>query len=193
VNKQTPRPPGRLVDIEAHRLHLHCAGDGAPTVVFDATLGASSLRWSRVQPAIARVTRACAYDRAGFGWSEGGLMPRTAGRIADELHQLLEIAAVPGPYILVGHSYGGLVMRVFAARHAAAVAGLGTDRTSNSRRVGHAESRAARVDPSRCSIVPMRRRRGALRREDEGILAPMWKLPPEARQPKRSRDAARDA
>ena len=123
MNKQTPRPPGRLVDIEAHRLHLHCAGDGAPTV-FDATLAACSLSWSRVQPSIARVTRACAYDRAGFGWSEGGLMPRTAGRIADELHQLLEIAAVPGPYILVGHSYGGLVMRVFAARHAAAVAGL---------------------------------------------------------------------
>jgi len=211
VNKQTPRPPGRLVDIEAHRLHLHCAGDGAPTV-FDATLAACSLSWSRVQPSIARVTRACAYDRAGFGWSEGGLMPRTAGRIADELHQLLEIAAVPGPYILVGHSYGGLVMRVFAARHAAAVAGLvliepaipeewvtpSPEQHALIRRgvrlcrygAGAARSGVARAVsllvnlgalPAARALVAFASR-GALGREEEGILAPMWKLPPEARR-----------
>ena len=212
MNKQTPRPPGRLVDIGTHRLHLHCAGDGAPTVVFDAALGASSLSWSLVQPSIARVTRACAYDRAGFGWSEGGLMPRTAGRIADELHQLLEIAAVPGPYILVGHSYGGLVMRVFAARHAAAVAGLvliepaipeewvtpSPEQHALIRRgvrlcrygAGAARSGVASAVsllvnlgalPAARALVAFASR-GALRREDEGILAPMWKLPPEARR-----------
>ena len=209
---ETPRPPGRLVDIGTHRLHLHCAGAGAPTVVFDAALGASSLSWSLVQPSIARVTRACAYDRAGFGWSEGGLMPRTAGRIADELHQLLEIAAVPGPYILVGHSYGGLVMRVFAARHAAAVAGLvliepaipeewvtpSPEQHALIRRgvrlcrygAGAARSGVARAVlllvnvgalPAARALVAFASR-GALRREDEGILAPMWKLPPEARR-----------
>ena len=212
MNKQTPRPPGRLVDIGTHRLHLHCAGDGAPTVVFDAALGASSLSWSLVQPSIARVTRACAYDRAGFGWSEGGLMPRTAGRIADELHQLLEIAAVPGPYVLVGHSYGGLVMRVFAARHAAAVAGLvliepaipeewvtpSPEQHALIRRgvrlcrygAGAARSGVASAVsllvtlgalPAARALVAFASR-GALRREDEGILAPMWKLPPEARR-----------
>ena len=209
---ETPRPPGRLVDIGTHRLHLHCAGDGAPTVVFDAALGASSLSWSLVQPSIARVTRACAYDRAGFGWSEGGLMPRTAGRIADELHQLLEIAAVPGPYILVGHSYGGLVMRVFAARHAAAVAGLvliepaipeewvtpSPEQHALIRRgvrlcrygAGAARSGVARAVsllvnlgalPAARALVAFASR-GALGREEEGILAPMWKLPPEARR-----------
>ena len=209
---ETPRPPGRLVDIGTHRLHLHCAGDGAPTVVFDAALGASSLSWSLVQPSVARVTRACAYDRAGFGWSEGGLMPRTAGRIADELHQLLEIAAVPGPYILVGHSYGGLVMRVFAARHAAAVAGLvliepaipeewvtpSPEQHALIRRgvrlcrygAGAAGSGVARAVsllvnlgalPAARALVAFASR-GALGREEEGILAPMWKLPPEARR-----------
>ena len=62
-------PPGRLIDIGTHRLHVHCAGEGSPTVVFDAALGGSSLSWSLVHPAVARITRACAYDRAGFGWS----------------------------------------------------------------------------------------------------------------------------
>ena len=88
-------------------------------MIFDAALGASSLSWSLVQPAIARITRACAYDRAGFGWSERGPLPRTAGRIADELHNLLARARVPPPYLLVGHSFGGLVARIFASRHAA--------------------------------------------------------------------------
>src|SRR4030095_1044715 len=118
-------PPGRLVDVGTHRLHLLCAGEGSPSVIFDAALGASSLSWSLVHPAIARVTRACAYDRAGFGWSDGAPMPLTAGRIVDELHRLLHLAAVPGPYVLVGHSYGGLVMRLFASRHAEEVARVG--------------------------------------------------------------------
>src|SRR5438132_6026144 len=117
-------PPGRLVHVGTHDLHLHCSGEGAPAVIFDAALGASSLSWSLVQPAVARLTRACAYDRAGFGWSEAGPLPRTAGRIADELHELLTRAHVPPPYLLVGHSFGGLVTRIFASRHADTIAGL---------------------------------------------------------------------
>ena len=117
-------PPGQLIDVGTHRLHLHCVGQGLPTVVFDAALGGSSLSWTLVHPAVARFTRACTYDRAGFGWSDAGPLPRTAGRIADELHQLLRRGEVPGPYVLVGHSYGGLVMRLMAARHKEDVAGL---------------------------------------------------------------------
>lgn len=119
-----PPPPGRLIDLGTHRLHLRCEGDGTPAVVFEAALGASSLSWILVQPAVARVTRACSYDRAGFGWSEPGPPPRTAGRLAAELYALLDRAGVPGPYILVGHSFGGLVARLFAARHADEVAGM---------------------------------------------------------------------
>ncbi|HXH24003.1 MAG TPA: alpha/beta fold hydrolase, partial [Vicinamibacterales bacterium] len=107
-------PPGELISIGTHRLHLNRQGSGRPVVVFDAALGASSLSWTLVQPEVARLTRTCAYDRAGFGWSEAGPLPRTAGRIADELHALLHAAGEPPPYVLVGHSYGGLVTRIFA-------------------------------------------------------------------------------
>jgi pimeloyl-ACP methyl ester carboxylesterase len=200
------------VDIGTHRLHLSCAGEGSPTVVFDAALGASSLSWSLVQPAVARVTRACAYDRAGFGWSGAGAMPRTAGRIAGELHQLLRRGDVPGPYILVGHSYGGLVMRLFASRHKDEVAGLiliepaipeeWAAATSEQQALirrgavlcrygeGAARSGIASVVSLlvRLRALPAARAlaalvsRGGLRRDDEGILAPIWKLPPEARR-----------
>lgn len=117
-------PPGQLVDLGTHRLHLTCAGQGAPSVIFDAALGGSSLSWSLVQPAVARYTRACVYDRAGFGWSDAGPLPRTAGRIANELHALLQRANVPPPYLLVGHSFGGLVTRLFTIAHRHDVAGL---------------------------------------------------------------------
>ena len=204
-------PPGRLIDIGTHRLHLHCDGEGAPSVIFDAALGASSLSWSLVQPTVARVTRACTYDRAGFGWSERGPLPRTAGRIADELRELLTRAHVPPPYLLVGHSFGGLVMRLFASRHAQEIAGLlliepavpeewmtpTADQRAlivrGSRLCGYGVT-AARLGVARAvsvlvrfgALAPARAlvkfvSRGGLRREDEGILAPIWKLPSESR------------
>ena len=116
--------PGRLVDAGGFRLHLHASGRNGPTVVFDAALGASSPSWTLVQPDVATFARTCVYDRAGFGWSECGPLPRTAGRAADELHFALERAGERPPYLLVGHSYGGLVMRIFAGRYPADVAGL---------------------------------------------------------------------
>ena len=118
------RPPGRFIDVGGFRLHLYATGEGAPVVVFDAALAGSSISWTFVQPAVARFARACAYDRAGFGWSEGGPMPRTAGRIADELRVLLDRAGEPPPYLLVGHSFGGFVTRIFAAKYRADTAGL---------------------------------------------------------------------
>ena len=84
------RFPGQLVDAGGLRLHLLCSGSGTPAVVMEAALGGSSISWSLVQPGLARLTRVCSYDRAGFGWSDAGPMPRTAGRVASELRVLLD-------------------------------------------------------------------------------------------------------
>ena len=118
-------PPGRMIDVGGYRLHINCIGTGSPTVVIDAGWGDSSGAWSSwVQPGAARMTRVCTYDRAGMGYSEPGPLPRTAERFAEELHTLLSGADVPGPYVLVGHSLGGLPVRVFANKYAADVAGM---------------------------------------------------------------------
>jgi len=117
-------PPGRMVDVGGHRLHLVEMGEGSPTVVLDAALGASSLSWTLVQSEIAKLTRVCAYDRAGLGWSEAGPMPCTAQRITEELHALLANAGIEPPYVLVGHSFGALVARLFASNYPGEVAGL---------------------------------------------------------------------
>jgi pimeloyl-ACP methyl ester carboxylesterase len=117
-------PPGRLVDVGGYRLHIQCVGTGSPTVVLEAGLGGMSLHWDLVQSAIGQTTRVCAYDRAGMGWSDPGPQPRTPGQIARELHTLLVNAAVPGPYVLVGHSVGGKNVRRFAQQYPAEVAGM---------------------------------------------------------------------
>jgi pimeloyl-ACP methyl ester carboxylesterase len=117
-------PPGQLVDVGGHRLHIQCVGAGSPTVIAESGLGGTSLDWSLVQPAVAQTTRICTYDRAGFGWSEPGPSPRTSGRIVEELHSLLAAADIAGPYVLVGHSVGGLHAQFFASRYAPEVAGL---------------------------------------------------------------------
>src|SRR5215469_10025387 len=105
-------------------LNLYCIGSGSPTVVFDSGHQDWAPAWSVVQPEVAKWTRACSYDRPGSGFSPAGPMPRTSVRIADELHHALHSAGITGPYILVGHAFGGLNMRVFAYRHMAEVAGL---------------------------------------------------------------------
>jgi pimeloyl-ACP methyl ester carboxylesterase len=119
--------PGRLIDVGGFRLHLYCTGTshlGSPTVILEAGGGGSSLGWGTVQPGVASFTRVCSYDRAGYGWSDNGPLPRTAGRIVTELHTLLARAAVPGPYVLVGHSFGGLIVRLYAYTYPQQVAGL---------------------------------------------------------------------
>ena len=116
--------PGKLVDIGGYRLHINCTGTGSPTVILDAGLGETSLDWSKVQPAVARFTRVCSYDRAGYGWSDTGPGPRTSQQIVKELHLLLMHAQISGPYLLVGHSVGGLNMRLYAYRYPQEVAGM---------------------------------------------------------------------
>lgn len=117
-------PPGRMVDVGGHRLHIYSRGSGEPTVVFDAGLPGSVLSWHAIMPELSRLVRTVAYDRAGLGWSDPSPEPRTAESIVEELRRLLDRAGVPPPYILVGHSFAGLTTRLFAARHPEEVAAL---------------------------------------------------------------------
>lgn len=116
-------PPGKLVDIGGRRLHIHCMGQGSPTVILDAGLGNPSLYWFRVQSEIARFAQVCSYDRAGLGWSDPSLAPRAAHQIASDLDALLKRTVSP-PYILVGHSCGAYWARVYASEHPDKVVGF---------------------------------------------------------------------
>jgi pimeloyl-ACP methyl ester carboxylesterase len=207
-------PPGRLIDIGGHRLHLNASGAG-PTVVFEAALGGSSLSWTPVHPGVARFARTCLYDRAGFGWSDAGPMPRTAGRVADELKVLLERSGEPPPYVLVGHSFGGLVTSIFAARYPELTRGLVLVDTAHAEDWMNPSGREAerlRRGASLCRYGARASRlgiargvsmlaatgalkpafaiaklfsRGELRNDDQWILGPLQKLPPEVRGPLR--------
>lgn len=117
-------PPGRLVDLGSHRLHLLESGHGGPTILLEAGLMSTVLSWSDLQRELSGSFRVVSYDRAGLGWSDLGPMPRTADRIVDELHTLLQRAAISPPYVLVGHSFGGLTMPLFAAHFPEEVAGM---------------------------------------------------------------------
>jgi len=117
-------PPGQLVDVGGYRLHIQAAGEGGPTVVLDAGWSDCSLNWRLVQPEVARFTRVCSYDRAGVGWSDPGPTPRSSLQIAKELRTLLKNAGIAGPYVLVGHSFGGYNVRMFAREYPDEVAGL---------------------------------------------------------------------
>jgi pimeloyl-ACP methyl ester carboxylesterase len=117
-------PPDGMVDVGTHRLHAVVAGEGVPAVVIDGGIGALCGEYRALQDRLATATTVVAYDRAGYGASEGGPLPRDSGREAEELRALLAALGIPGPYVLVGHSLGGLNAQVFAARHPDEVAGL---------------------------------------------------------------------
>ncbi len=119
-------PPGRLVDVGGHKLHLLITGDerGGPTVVLEAGGMATSPQWALIQPGIADFAKVVSYDRAGLGWSEQGPRPRDARTIARELHTALLNAGLPGPYLLVGASLGGPYATVFADTYRDETAGL---------------------------------------------------------------------
>lgn len=116
--------PGQLVSVNGFRLNLYCMGSGSPTVVFDSGWEDWAPAWSKVQPEVAKWTRACSYDRAGTGFSDPGPMLRTSVHIAEELRTALHHAGIGGPYILVGHAFGGNNVRTFADLYMGEVAGL---------------------------------------------------------------------
>src|SRR5215217_1359331 len=118
--------PGEMVDVGGYDLHLYCTGEagGAPSVVMDSGLGGTVLDWQLVQPEVAKFARVCTYDRAGMGWSEAGSQPRTSEQIVRELHALLGNAGFEGPYVLVGHSFGGTNVQVYASQYPDEVAGM---------------------------------------------------------------------
>jgi pimeloyl-ACP methyl ester carboxylesterase len=118
------KPPGELVDVQGRRMHLYCRGEGSPAVILDTGLGGASLEWLPVLERVARFTQACLYDRAGYGWSDMGPYPRTASQEVDELYLLLSNAGLVGPFIFVGHSFGGYNAQLFARRYPFLTAGL---------------------------------------------------------------------
>lgn len=119
-----PGPPGRMVNIGGRMLHLNCSGQGSPTVVLEAGLGDSSLVWALVQPKLATTTRVCSYDRSGTAWSHDAGPQHGLSHAADDLDSLLRISGEHPPYLLVGHSWGGWLITVFARRHLENVAGI---------------------------------------------------------------------
>ena len=118
--------PGRMVDVGGHQLHIHCTGEGAPTVVLEAAAASMSASWGLVQPRIARTTRVCSYDRSGLGWSEAGDAGFTPSMAVDELHAVLTAAGETGPFVIAGRGLGAAFATAFAGRYAAQTAALVT-------------------------------------------------------------------
>ena len=118
--------PGTLIDVSGHRLHIHCAGppDSKPVVVFEAGAGAFSQDWTGVQDRLAARFRTCAYDRAGLGWSDPGPAPRTLVQEVFELQDLLQVAKISGPFVLVGQSLGAMNVRLYTQKYGGEVVGI---------------------------------------------------------------------
>ena len=123
LREQYPAP-GKLVEVAGHTMHINCRGSGSPTVVIDAGNGSFSIEWQPIQDQLTQSVRVCTYDRSGYGWSESGPQPRDGRQVVVELHDLLEAAGERGPYVLVGHSLGGVRVRMFAAQYPENTAGM---------------------------------------------------------------------
>lgn len=117
-------PRGQLYTVNGHQMHIYCIGEGSPTVVLEAGWGAESLWWYRVQNQLAEDTRVCAYDRPGMGFSEWTTQSRDPITVVSELHTLLDMADIEPPYVVVGHSYGAVLVRVFAYQYPDDVTGI---------------------------------------------------------------------
>jgi pimeloyl-ACP methyl ester carboxylesterase len=153
-----------LVDVGGYKMHIFCTGEGGPTVILDALFPGTVSNWAWVQPEIAKTTRVCAYDQAGLGWSDSGPKPRDAKQRALELHTLLARAGISGPYVLVGHSLGGLSVRMFADQYPDQVAGMALIEATDPdawRRLGKPEG--VGVDRKQLTVAPLLGRLGLLR------------------------------
>jgi pimeloyl-ACP methyl ester carboxylesterase len=127
IDERNYPPPGKMVDVGGYRLHINTLGENThpgPTVVLESGLGCNSLDWALVQPKIAKFARVCSYDRSGSGWSDESSLERTSQNIVEELHTLLHTAGIPEPYVLVGHSFGGINVRLYTSRYPKEVAGV---------------------------------------------------------------------
>ena len=124
ADKRNFPPPGNLIDVGGFKMHIDCEGEGSPTVILEAMSGGVSPQWGWIQPEVQKETRVCAYDRAGFGWSESDPEAPTLARAIRNLHTLLVNANVEGPYVMVGHSLGGTYLRQYAAEYPDEVLGM---------------------------------------------------------------------
>jgi len=115
---------GQSFDVGGYKMHIHCTGEGSPTVILDSGLGDSYVTWLGVQSQIAKFTRVCSYDRAGLGYSDSSPRPRTSRVMAEELHALLQAAGIAPPYVLVGHSMGGYNVRLYTSLHRNEITGM---------------------------------------------------------------------
>lgn len=123
-DRETYPAPGKLIEVNGQVMHLYCIGAGSPTVILESGAGGNSLLWGYIQPTVAKTTRVCTYDRAGYGWSEARSGERTTINVAEELHTLLTHAGIEPPYILAGHSFGGLIIRTYTRLYPDEVVGL---------------------------------------------------------------------
>lgn len=183
IDRRNYLPPGQLVDAGGYKLHLYCTGEGSPTVILDALFPGTVSNWAWVQPEIAKTTRVCAYDRAGLGWSDSGPEPRDAEQQARELHTLLTNAQVPGPYVLVGHSLGGLSVRMFADQYPGEVSGMALIEGTNPdswKRLGKPEG--VGVDRNQLAVAPFLAQLGLFRLGFIPAYSTDPDLPPQQRQ-----------
>jgi pimeloyl-ACP methyl ester carboxylesterase len=176
-------PPGEMVDVGGYSLHINCVGHGSPTVVLDAGSGEMSAQRVRVQQEVSGTTRVCAYDRAGMGWSEMGPELRDAKQISSELHTLLEGANIEGPYVLVGHSFGGLYMQTYAARYPDEVAGMALVESSSPKQFSHQPATRNSYEPQNqiFAVASLLARLGIVR-----LLSKLDPAPPELPQQQRA-------
>jgi pimeloyl-ACP methyl ester carboxylesterase len=165
IDRRTYSPPGQMVSVGNHQLHINCIGKGSPTVILEAANLGMSAHWVRVQQQLAQTTRVCTYDRAGLGWSEMGPEPRDARKVSSELHTLLKGAEVSGPYVLVGHSYGGLYARMYAARYSGEVAGVALVDSSHPEQFTRSPEGRAMYEQTRRmgAVLPLLTRLGVIR------------------------------
>jgi len=144
--------PGSFYIGDGHRMRMNCMGSGSPTIILESGLGNDGLIWDGVQQEVAKTTRVCSYDRAGFGWSDPVSGPRDADHVAGQLHALLLEAKITGPIVLMGHSLGGIFLRDYATRYPADLAGI------------------VFVD----AATPLQRQNPAMKAADARMSPPIW-------------------